>query len=262
MKCIYWNTKGTSNLLSILDIIKQESPDILFLSETLEETLTANVEELNKMEYEHFSNPGCDRIVIIKKKDLELKLGRQSTYYSALKDDKAKVNIISVHFPSQMFNHIDGLKSFIRDFRNEIDAKIGSSLSENIMIIGDFNVNPFETPMIDFDGFSASNTINLKGEVSHLERKKALYYNPTWLLYRKNHFPGTKYFKRPSGSSFDILEHHFLDQVVLSFHMSKKLKFENIDVLEKTRGFSFFDTKKNKVTISDHLPLIYEFKLA
>ncbi len=261
MKFIYWNSKKHNDISTILEILIQESPDILFLAETDESLVTSHISDLKLNNYEHFENPGCTRIVIIKKISLKLSLSRQDTYYSALKDHLNDVTIISVHLPSQMFQHIDALKSFIRDFRNEIDNEFGDSLDKNILLIGDFNINPYEKPMIDFDGFSASNSKNLRKEVVHLKAKKSLYYNPTWTLYTKNHFPGTKYYRRPSGSAFDILEHHFLDQVIMSYSMSKKIAYESIDVLEKTKTKIFFNTTSNEVILSDHLPLIYEYKL-
>jgi exonuclease III len=156
---------------------------------------------------------------------------------------------------------MDALKSFIRTFRGEIDDEIGNSSKQDILIIGDFNVNPFEKPMIDFDGFSASNSKSHRKEVTHLRSKKELYYNPTWTMYGKNNFPGTKYFRRPSASSFDILEHHYLDQVVLSYSLSQKLTSESINVLEFTTNKTFFDSTSNSILQSDHLPLIYEFKI-
>ncbi len=261
MKLIYWNTKEIADFSSIFDILKDESPDIFFLSETKEEIIVANSMELDKLNYEYFLNPGCKRINILKKKPLKVNLGKQSSYYTSIKETHSKLTIISVHLPSQMYQSNDALKSFLRDFRNEIDDEIGNSLIENIIIMGDFNVNPFEKPMIDFDGFAASNTVNLRSEATHLTKKKSLYYNPTWLLYKNNHFPGTKYFKRPSGFSYDILEHHFLDQVVLSYKMIKNIQNEKISVLEKTTNFSYFNAITNNIELSDHLPLIYEFDL-
>ena len=262
MKLLYWNTKGCSDFLLIKSLLNQENPDALFLSETNESLIISHLDELRKINYEHFENPGCDRIIIIKKKSSLLLLSKQSTYYTSIKDSKNKVSIISVHLPSQMFQHIDGLKSHIRDFREEIDTQFGSSLTENILIIGDFNVNPFEKPMIDFDGFAASNSIKLRKKATHLGKEKILYYNPTWTLYKANKFPGTKYFKRPSGSSFDILEHHFLDQAVLSYYMSQNIKSENIEVLYQTAECVFFDHIKNSISLSDHLPLIYEYLMS
>lgn len=262
MKCVFWNIGEPSNFSAVLDILKHEAPDIFFLAEMPQEKIVDYEANLMAIGYEYYLNPGCIRVSIIKKIIFKVNLGRQATYYSCVKETTNKVHIIAVHLPSQMYQSIDGLKSFFRRFRSEIDMEIGDSLDENILLIGDFNVNPFDKPMIDFDGFSASNSINLKNEAVHLSERKSLYYNPTWLLYGTNHFPGTKYFKRPSASSFDILEHHFLDQVLLSYRLRKNIIFEKIRILEKTNCFIFFDATKNAICLSDHLPLIYEYKFA
>jgi hypothetical protein len=261
MKIIYWNSKQHADFSTIKDILLDEVPDILFLSETNEATITSNLAELNISNYEHFDNPGCSRIIILRKSERKLSISRQDYYYSAVKDISSGVIIISVHLPSQMYQSMDGLKSYIRSFRDEIDVEFGNSSSKDILVIGDFNINPFEKPMIDFDGFSASNSRKLRRSATHLKSTRELYYNPTWTLYGKNNFPGTKYFKRPSGSAFDILEHHFLDQVLVSFSLSQKIVSECVKVLEVTTNKMFFDIPSNSVLLSDHLPLIYEYEI-
>lgn len=262
MKFVYWNSKKHAEFSTISDILTDVSPDVLFLAETEEQLIVSNYSLLAASGFEHFENPGCDRIIVIKKTTTILNLSKQAHYYSALKDPVNDVTIVSVHLPSQMYQPMDGLKSHLRDFRQEVDEEFGSSLEKNILLIGDFNINPFEKPMIDFDGFSASNSRNLRKEAVHLRKRKALYYNPTWTLYSNNIFPGTMYYQRPSASAFDVLEHHFLDQVVMSYSMSKRIAHESISILENTVSSIFFDAKSNTVQHSDHLPLTYEYKLA
>jgi hypothetical protein len=91
--------------------------------------------------------------------------------------------------------------------------------------------------------------------------KRATYYNPTWQLYIKKSFPGTIYYPRPSGASYDGLEFHFLDQVIMSQKLMEDIVDEKIDTISETPNFSFLDKKSNRVAVSDHLPLIFEFKL-
>ena len=261
MKIIYWNTKQHSNYLAVLEILTEEIPDVMFLAECDSTLILSNLSDLNINGYEHFENPGCSRITIVKKISTNFSLSKQSTYYSSIKDPCNNVNIISVHLPSQLYQHIDGLKNYFRNLRIEIDSDFGSSLTSNILLIGDFNVNPFDKPMIDFDGFAASNSKKLKGHITHLGERKELYYNPTWTLYNNNSFPGTKYFRRPSNSAFDILEHHFLDQVIMSYHMSQNITLESMKVLEMTTSNIFFDSISNSIKISDHLPIIFEYKI-
>lgn len=261
MKSIYWNTNNIKTFSGIDNLLKHKTPDLLFLSEIEDKLIEDNDKKLAKLGYEHFENPGCDRVSIIKKTTLLADLKFQNHYYTSLKEKTTDTYFISIHLPSQMFQHMKALKEFIRDFRNDIDDEIGSSLDKNIIVIGDFNVNPHEEPMIDFDGFLATNSINTRKTITHLDKKRTTYYNPTWQLYSRKKFPGTKAFNRPSGSSYDILEYHFLDQVVISQHLLSNIVGENIEVIEKTKNINFYDEKKNSAVESDHLPLMYQFKL-
>lgn len=261
MKLLYWNTKNLTDFKFINDLLEFCNPDFMFLSELDKKIIEDNEIALDKIEYEYYPNPGCSRIIILKKKKLKCNLGIQTNYYTTLYVPDFDIHISSVHLPSQMFNSYDGLKNFLRNMRINIDTKIGQSNDTKILIIGDFNVNPFEKPMIDFDGFSATNTKNFRNKVTNLTDEKTLYYNPTWILYSNNNFPGTKYFARPSGSSFDILEHHFLDQVILSKKLLQSIKNEDIKLIYKTNINEYFDPIKNSIKISDHIPLQYQLTL-
>jgi exonuclease III len=261
MKIIYWNTNNISKINQIIDICSTERPDIFFLSEIDEKLLEDNNQYFNDINYEYFLNPGSERVKILKKLNLKIDLGLQHKYYSFISMKENNLNLISLHFPSQIYQPMESLKEFIRNFRNTIDNRIGSPLEERIILIGDFNVNPFEKPMLDFDGFSATNNISSKGEVRHLGQVRTLYYNPTWQLYSNKKFPGTMYYKRPSSSSYDILEHHLLDQVIISIKLLNEIKSEQIKTIERTSNFVFKRENSNKIYESDHLPLSYQINL-
>lgn len=261
MKVIYWNTNKIKNLSTILDICISENPDVFFLSEIDEKIIENEIKELDNINYLHFLNPGSSRVSIITKKQLNIKLGLQNKYYTNVKLPDLDIELISLHLPSQMFQHFDALKEFIRDFRKDIDINIGVPDEKRILLIGDFNVSPFDKPMIDFDGFSATNSINSRDKITHLTKNKAIYYNPTWQLYSNTNFPGTKYFRRPSGSSYDVLEHHFLDQVVISTKLCRELKSENIEVIKKSKKYTYYNKGSNVIMESDHLPLSYKISI-
>jgi exonuclease III len=260
MKAIYWNTNNVDNFERICDILSDLKPDILFLSEIDPSVIQDNIKKIERIDFEYFENPGCNRVAIIKSKYFPLELSLQNNYYTVVREIKNDINIISLHLPSQMFQHLKALKEFIRDFRITIDNEIGSSIEKKVLIIGDFNVNPHEEPMIDFDGFLATNSTNSRSSITHLKKQRTTYYNPTWKLYSRSQFPGTKAFSRPSGSSYDVIEHHFLDQVVISQKLLSCISDELIRVIEKTENFVFFDEEVNSIIGSDHLPLLYQFK--
>jgi exonuclease III len=261
MNIAYWNTNKNSNLNCIIDILLCRNIDVIFLSEIDVEVIETNNDFLSKNGYEYFHNPGCERVKIVKKISLEIELKQQNYYYTVVRETENDINIISIHSPSQMYQNMKALKEFIRDFRCTIDNEIGGSLDRKIIVIGDFNINPHEEAMIDFDGFLATNSTRGRKTITHLKKQKTTYYNPTWQLYSRTNFPGTKAFRRPSASVYDVLEFHFLDQVVISQNLLSALQSDYIEVIEDTDNFILFDKVKNLILGSDHLPLLYSFNL-
>jgi len=262
MKLIFWNTKLCNEFDVIKSILTSETPDLLFLAEFDQNLLLSNLFTLNSIDYEHYLNPGCDKIIIIKKKNLvNIELSLQHKDYSALYFKKINLYIISLHMPSQMSYNLDALKYNISEFKFEFENYIGNSVEKNILLIGDFNVNPFESPIVHFDGLSATNTRNFNVIKTFRSKQKYIYYNPTWKLYTDNDFPGTFVKKRPSGSVFDVIDHHYLDQVILSYRLKENLISEEIKTLKKTEEYTFCDIRRNKVLLSDHLPLKYVFEI-
>jgi exonuclease III len=260
MKLIYWNTKGFIDFEVYEDLLIKYSPDILFTSETDSSFLTSHKASFNKIGYNLIDNPGCERIKILSHKDCNCELGIQNKFYTCIIIDD--INVISVHFPSQMYHHMDALKYNLRKFRNKIDDEIGESSDKPILIIGDVNVNPYEPAMINFDGFMATNSIKSRKRIKSIDDEvREPYYNPTWRLYADNIFPGTKKYPRPSGFSHDIIEFHFLDQVLLSEKLKNNIESDKISVVTKTDKFDLLNEKYNKVNFSDHLPLFYQLKM-
>jgi hypothetical protein len=260
MNLIYWNLNNLNRIDIVLSLLSEKAPSFLFLAEANLEYIGEHSESILELGYNVLDNPGCERIIVLKRNEIRAELSVQSTYYSGIKLSKPNIFVVAIHLPSQMFRHMDSLNEFMRDFREDLDTELGSSLEKNILVMGDFNVNPYEKPMINFDGFVATNSIKARKVINHNKRKKEPYYNPTWKLYGRTGFPGTKYFKRPSASSYDIIEFHFLDQVILSQALMHMIEDDVIEVVENTKQFTFLDHKKNQIQFSDHFPLSYNIK--
>ena len=262
MKIIFWNTKQINNFKIILSILTDELPDFFFLAEFNKDNFLNFNNDLDNIDYEHYLNPGCDKIVIIKKKGLtNLDLSIQHNDFSAIYLKALDIYIISLHMPSQMSYNLDALKYNLSEFKFEFENHIGNSEQKSILLIGDFNVNPFESPIVNYDGLSATNTTNFNAIKKFRGSENHIYYNPTWKLYSNNNFPGTFRKTRPSNSVFDVIDHHFLDQIILSHKLLKRISKEEIDIILKTSEFDIFDTTLNKVKYSDHLPIKYVIKL-
>jgi exonuclease III len=262
MKLIFWNTKKINDFRIIISILNDESPDFLFLAEFNHDELNSHMSELNIINYEHFLNPGCDKILIIKKKEItDIDLSLQHKDYSAIYIKSIDVHIISLHMPSQLNYGLDALKHNLSEFKFQFETHIGNSEQKSILLIGDFNVNPFEAPIVNYDGLSATNTTNFNVIKVFRSQENHIYYNPTWKLYSNINFPGTFRKVRPSNSVFDVIDHHYLDQVILSHKLLKRITNEDISTLLQTSEYDIFNIALNKIMHSDHLPIKYEFQL-
>lgn len=260
MKFIYWNKKKIDAFNRIIDIVQKEKPSLFFLSEFNLEYFGGKESKLLEQGYELYDNPGCKRVSILKRVGFEVELSLQNKYYTTVRIKKDNLYVVSLHLPSQMWQSMASLKEYLRDLRFALDEEIGSSADTKILLIGDFNVNPYESPMIDYDGFVSTNSTKAKHTISYNGKSRTTYYNPTWELYSRTNFPGTKQFSRPSASSYDVLEFHFLDQVVISQKLLMSIAEHKIDIIEETENYTFFNHVSNKIEGSDHLPITYKIK--
>lgn len=120
------------------------------------------------------------------------------------------------------------------------------------IVAGDFNINPFETGMLNPAGFNAVPT--RREALGVLRRKQAeeyrYFYNPMWSMFGDLHGPpGTYYY---SSSS---LRWNMFDQFLLRPELVKHfVKVEILDAWEEDRLVS-----KNGIPnqrYSDHLPVV------
>ncbi|ASF38877.1 hypothetical protein CEH05_07020 [Halobacillus halophilus] len=137
-------------------------------------------------EYYHIPKIACERIDIFTK----LKPGKfehfnETNYYTIKRFPHPELGILTfafVHFPSKLhmddFDH--GEES--RIFKKEVEDVEGQCKSNKTVLVGDFNMNPFEQGMM---AASAINSYPTKYEASKVQRKVKsrsynMFYNPMW----------------------------------------------------------------------------------
>ncbi len=153
-------------------------------------------------------------------------------------------------------------KSFPRKKRIHMSDHIGLIEEKlhsivNSMLIGDFNVDPFEMPMISFSGMSATNGLacSRREEVTRAGEKTKLFYNPMWTLY-------SPYKDRPGSHRYsrlgeDVVSWHFLDQVIIRPTLIDSFKFESLKLINGTENYNYLNRNQTPY-LSDHLPLMCE----
>jgi endonuclease/exonuclease/phosphatase family metal-dependent hydrolase len=138
-----------------------------------------------------------------------------------------------------------------------------STAENRTVIVGDFNMAPFERGMIKASGFHAVMTRAIAKKKQRQVQGEAyrMYYNPMWNLFgeRGGGPPGTYYIEM---AKHDDYFWYFLDQVILSPEMVDRFPEGGVSVLDFDGHSSLLkEGKPDRTNFSDHLPLLFQLNL-
>ena len=165
MKIASWNVNSVrARIINILDYLKKDKPDILFLQEIKTENINFPSDEFKKAGYDAFvfgqkSYNGVAFLTKIKIENIdlnfikdELKQSRIITGDIYLK--KKKIKLVNIYVPNgnpvntEKFQY---KKKWLGSFLKSVKKAL--SLEKNIIISGDFNIIPDEIDVYDHNKF-------------------------------------------------------------------------------------------------------------
>jgi hypothetical protein len=116
-----------------------------------------------------------------------------------------------------------------------LENKVGHDRS---IVLGDFNANPFESPVAGALGMNAviSRSIAQSDPRRMLNKSYPYFYNPMWNLYGdepRSSAPATYYYR---GSDAHELYWHMLDQVLIRPSLLNRFDFSALDIVTAVRG--------------------------
>lgn len=147
-------------------------------------------------------------------------------------------------------------QSYAQSLASEIQFVKEQQNTNRLLLIGDFNMNPYERGMNLAPGLNAMMTIQCiaAGTRRHLDREYDLYYNPMWSLFG-DRTPG------PAGTTYDTSNQgpygwNMLDQVILSHTLVHA--FENVEILTEAGSYPLLNKlgRPDSRQSSDHLPIL------
>jgi endonuclease/exonuclease/phosphatase family metal-dependent hydrolase len=168
------------------------------------------------------------------------------------------INLIAVHFPSKLF-WSDQSQSFecvelmarIRKLENDLG-------NDNTIVIGDFNMNPFEFGMLSSVGLhSLKDRKKIENERFRKvnQREYDMFYNPMWNFlgdFNKER-QGTYYYRKNDHISLDW---NTFDQVLIRPSLIRNFDENQIHVIHEINGIRILDDDAiPDKEYSDHLPL-------
>lgn len=268
IRFLFWNLNRNRPFEEIVNIVEYHQIDVLIMAE-VSFNLAILVVELAKKGYNFFHNPisQCDKIKILTRfKGNFLKPVSESGRYSINTLELPlleKILLASVHVPDKSHNTPDDQEEFCRDFvsqvkREEIERGIAKTV-----LVGDFNMNPFETTMIRSTGLHAVSSSKVSEKLTRTVQEKdyKFFYNPmwSWLGDIKSGVTGSYYYNTSNHINYFW---NTFDQVLIRPELIPNFDKEALQILDKDGVKSLLTASglPNKA-YSDHLPLYFTLKL-
>lgn len=261
MKYLFWNTHRNENINTIIsELVLENNISIVVLAEYV-----ANACELiDMLSYSgvHLKEYGScsERIKIFGK--IENVDHRMDTEHAIIRIIDNKDILCCVHLNSQIFS---GNKEYrevlIAQIINDIQTVELELQTENTIVVGDFNLNPYDPSFVDARYFHG---IPIYAEAKRKSRVVAgkeffMFYNPMWNLLGDSQQPyGTYYY---SGSDAISTYWNMYDQVIIRPALRNRFVSDSLKILTETQTRFLLDRNGHPdKNISDHLPIIFEIK--
>ena len=265
MKFLFWNTGGNCVDDILVQIIKHETIDVAILAEFVAEALgLLHALNIQGLDFYEIAQVGCKRIHVFSRfPPSSFKHGAETDYYT-IKELKSPGNedilMALVHFPSKLYmSESDQLQESII-FKRELEKAEVVHGNSNTIIVGDFNMNPFELGMISASAIhSLPCAISAKrGNRVVKGREYSMFYNPMWNLFGDNdNSPGTYYYA-PAGHS--VYFWNILDQVVLRPCLIDRFDRNSLHIVTRVADYNLVD-EQYRPNISDHLPISFALNM-
>ncbi len=265
MNYLFWNTNKNKDINTILkSIIIENNCDVVGLAE-YEDNINELIKALYKDGYNFYKldQMGCKRIQIITKfKPNQIKVRYDKDKYTIKTiphKTHTEINVVFLHLQSKTNDEHDEGRNFelsqIKSNLEEIEQKYNNKKS---IILGDFNMNPFERPMVSAGGIHSLNSSRetKKGERVVGGYNFSMFYNPMWNLFGDRLKPeGTYYYNKSQHVNYFW---NIFDQVIIRPELIEYFDIEKLKIITGVSEMSLLNKngKPNK-KFSDHLPLFF-----
>lgn len=162
--------------------------------------------------------------------------------YKFLLNMEEKITLYLSHWPSRLNDVNLQVSSIAERLREKIESELEET--KNIILVGDYNVEPYDSAVVHHLQTSREKTI--------VKKKPNIFYNPCWkfltpLSKNKSHiYNGTYYYENSQFNNWHIIDQIMFSSNFLSEEWDLQDRFINILNLPSELNTPFF---------SDHKPL-------
>ena len=262
MNILFWNIKGNSVASYVARCALENNADVICLAEHLGVRPDVLCSSLGN-QYRWVSGVNDsekNKVILFARSDVRqvsngqlLEPFHRCVIWS-FECDGEVYNLVALHLvdrgsePDPNARHHDATMMMAELLRRE-----KQSGCENSIVIGDFNSDPFEAPLVAKDAFNATlfDVINSHPVRRRYDEEFRMMYNPVvHYLSEETKCYGSFYW----GKGFSDLYWHCYDQALVSPSLADRVRdFRYLRAIDEE---SLLAGVKPKATISDHLPLL------
>ena len=273
MKLAFWNINNKDLSNSLVDLVNENEIDILILAESKEDCVLDFISKQMKInpsrQFNHINNSKIDLLAIYDNNVIQTNSSlfpspRWDAYYIDI-PTVIKFNLIVVHFHSKVNWSEDSLALECVNLSRDIALVEKSTGDTRTIVIGDFNMNPYESGMVAANGLHAlpdSDFIRKRPKGRKIDGVNYnFFYNPMWNYFGDTEKPyGTHYYREPGHVS---REWNIYDQVLYRDSLSLEIDKSDITIVTSILGDDLLNAmdRPDKVNYSDHLPITLNIKI-
>lgn len=266
---LFWNLQKKPLEGLVSELAEAHEVDVLILTEC---TIPAHIilEALNQRAGSMFqlTDSQCEEIVIYTRFSSEF-LQKQLddsrlTIRRLLLPGSEEILIAALHHPSKLYwnNASQSAECYrVSATIRTVEEEVGH---RRTVLVGDFNMNPFEDAIVAANGLNAvmARMVATRGTRTVLAQEYPFFYNPMW-----GHFGDA--IEGPSGTFYDGRSEHvsyfwnMFDQVLIRPELLSMFRNEDLKILSGGAEKSLLTPNglPNTSVASDHLPILFRLDL-
>ncbi len=249
-------------------MVQDHQVDIVILAESMINPVDL-LSKLNDRSTEYHFSPqvGCLKIQLFSRFEAKFiepifEYGRMTVRRLNL-PGLTEILICMVHMPSKRDwsaeSQADECNRIAEQIRG-LETEVGHSRT---LLVGDFNMNPFDHGIVSARGFHAVMSRKIAQERQRTVQglDYPFFYNPMWNFFGDTTpgMPGTFYFR---NAEHRVYFWNILDQVLIRPDLLDSFDVNNLRVPDSVGDLSFLrNGLPDKDAISDHLPIIFRMDL-
>ena len=262
---LFWNLEGKELQHLVAQLADEHSVDLIVLSEC-ETPATTMLMQLNADHVRFELCPGlCQSITFFAAFQANfltpvLESARISVRRLTL-PARNEILVAAAHLPSRLYFSDESMIFECTNLAKMIKDQEESSGHRRTILLGDLNVNPFETGMVGTGGLHSvmSREVASRGSRTVQAREYDFFYNPMWAHFgdRTGGPPGTYYYDKAEHVTYFW---NMFDQILIRPDLLGGLGAESVRILTSVRGLSLLgpNGRPDKAVASDHLPVLLD----